>query len=190
MARIPIVTDLAPFYLAAAYFAESGKTVEGVTVAEATKPAGSVLTTWQSLSCIEKASLLREYEGGESRFCPNLTTGLWEKKKKKGAVVSLALEFDVQDVSEFLNRVAWNAASIDSGDGEFTPNSQPEGIYRGWLLVIQQNGVEEVTLAHVWGELTMPNAMQIAGRTGSVPKVRFDVLGNALNVGNFGSVEE
>lgn len=190
MARVPIVTDLAPFFLAAAYFAEEGQTVEGVTVAAGTKPAGSVLTTWQELGCIQLARLLREYEGGENRYCPNLSTGLWEKKKKKGAVASLAIELEIQEFSEFLHRVSWNAAAIDGSDGEFVPNSQPEGIYRGWLLVQQQNGDEVVTICHMWVELTMPNATQIAGNSGSVPQVRCDLVQNALSVGNFGTTSE
>lgn len=188
MARVPIVTALAPFFLGAAYFAEEGTTVETAEVAEDTKPAGTVLDTWQELGCIEIASLLRELEGGDVRYCPNLVTGAWEKKKTGGQTASLTLELTIQEVSEFLHRVAWNAAAVDGADGEFVPNSQPDGIYRGWLLVQQQNGTEVVTVAHLWGELTMPNAMQIAGRSAAVPQIRFAVLGNALNTGNFGTV--
>lgn len=187
MARVPIVTSLGPLFLGACYFAEAGKTVEGVLVAAGTKPAGSVLTTWQELGCIELANLLREYEGGQKRWCPNLATGNWEPRQTVGNQVSLGLELTIQEVSEFLHRVAWNAAAIDGTDGEFVPNSQPEGIYRGWLLIQQQNGTEVTVVAHLWGELTMPNAMQVAGKTSSIPQVRFNVLGNALNVGNFGT---
>lgn len=187
MARIPIVTALAPYYLASAYFALDGDTIETVEVDEETKPAGAVLDDWNELGCIEVAQLIREAEGGDTRYCPNLTTGLWEKRKTVGRTMSLVIEMTVQEVSEFLHRVAWNAAAIDGDDGEFVPNSQPEGIYRGWLLVQQQNGTEIVTLCSLRVELTMPNAMQIAGRTGATPQLRLEVMGNALNVGNFGT---
>lgn len=187
MARVPIVTSLAPYFLASAYFAQDGKTIETVVVDDDTKPAGAVLTGWAELGCIEVATLLRDIEGGDTRFCPNLTTGMWEKRKTVGRTSSLVIEMTVQEVSEFLHQVAWNAATIDTGDGEFVPNSQPEGIYRGWLLVQQQNGTEVVTLCSLRVELSMPNAMQIAGRTGATPQLRLEVMGNALNVGNFGT---
>lgn len=187
MARVPIVTSLAPFFLGAAYFAQDGKTIETVEVDEDSKPAGSVLTDWAELGCIEQATLTREVDGGDVRYCPNLSTGKWEKRRTVGRTVSLVIELTIQEVSEFLHQVAWNAAEIDGTDGEFTPNSQPDGIYRGWLLVQQQNGDEVVTVAHLRCELSMPNAMQIAGRTGAVPQLRIEVIDNDLNVGNFGT---
>lgn len=187
MARVPIVSSLTPFFLGAAYFAEDGRTIETVTVSESVKPAGSNLSGWEELGCIEKAMLTREVDGGVTRYCPNLTAGLWEKKKTVGRTVSLSIELTIQEISEFLHRMAWNAATVDGSDGEFVPNSQPEGIFRGWLVVQQQNGDEVVTVAHLRCELSMPNAAEITGRSGAAAVVKVDVIANTENVGNFGT---
>src|SRR5690606_2861799 len=147
---------------------------ETVVVSEELKPAGVSLTGWAELGCIEVANLLREVEGGDTRFCPNLVSGVWERRKTVGKTTSLTIEMTVQEVTEFLHQVAWNAASFDTDDGEFVPNSQPDGVYRGWLLVQQQNGTEIVTLCSLRVELSMPNALQIAGRSGSTPQLRLE----------------
>lgn len=187
MARVPIVTDITPFFLGAVFFAEDGKTIETVVVSESLKPAGANTSGWQELGAVENAKLTREVEGGVTRYVPNLVAGKWEKKKKVGRTTSLSIDLTFQEVSEFVHRVMWNAASIDTGDGEFVPNSQPEGIYRGWLLVQQQNGDEVTTVAHLRIELEMTNAAEIINRTGAMPQLKLDVIDNDLNVGNFGT---
>jgi hypothetical protein len=179
-------TSLAPFFGALVYFAKEGESIESTTVASDAKPPGSDFSDWEQLGCIETASIGHEFEEGETRRCFNATTGKWEKKQTKGQVASIFYEMTIQEVSEFLHQVAHHVAAIDS-DGGGVPNSQEGGIYRGWVTVQQQNGTEITTLVAAWVELTMPNAMQIAGRTGSTPQLRLDVIDNTLNVIQFGT---
>lgn len=186
MAYTPPIDVIAPIYGGLAWFARDGETIEAVTVADDTAPAGIVFTDWDELGCIESATLARDIDGGEDVYCFNAISGVYEKTKTVGRIITLAYELTLNKVTEFMLQVAHNAADVDA-DGEFVPNSQRDAIYHGWFFVQQQNGTEVTTVLKVRAELSMTQAMQIAARTAGRPQLRLEVIGNVLNEGQMGT---
>lgn len=178
---------LAPIIGAVAHFAPVGRTIETVAVTADAKPAGSVFTTWEPLSCITDNNVTVAVEGGTVIRCFNPLTGKFEKKANRGRNTDLIIELTVQEITQFIAQLAMNAASVSAevGEvGEYVPNSQLEPV-TGWLFITQYAGEDSpINALELYGELTLTNGLQ-GGQAPTIPQLRFEVLGNALNEGIF-----
>jgi hypothetical protein len=193
MANTPPVNVYIPKKGSIAYFALEGKDIEGAEpVSKTSIPAALVFSDWAPLGCIEDANLLPvEREGGQDIHCWNDETGDWDliESANINANTKQALEIMFQLVTPFVLQMAWSAADVDAGDGTFVPNSQPGGVYRGWLFMqTKRKGAELESVVKLWVELTMDGPTKLASRTeGHKPKVRVQILGAAANAGTLGT---
>lgn len=178
---------LAPIIGAQVHFAPAGREVEEVTAAEDVKPPGADFEDgWEALSCITDNNITHDVSGGTEIRCHNPVTGRFEKKATRGRTVTLVIEMTVQEITQFMMQLAMNAAAVDA-EGDYMPNSQGDPI-QGWLFVTQYAGPNTAINAfEVWGEITLPQGAA-GGETPTTPQVRFEVLGNALNDGNFSNL--
>lgn len=195
MANTPPTNLCIPKKGSIAYFAEEGKTVETVEVSKTTVPAGLDFTTWAPLGCIEDTNILPvEREGGVDVHCWNDVTGDWDlvESANINANTKLAMDILFQLVTPFVLRMAWSAADVDTDDGAFVPNSQPGGVYRGWLFAqTKRKGGELESVVKLWVEITMDGPTKLASRTeGHKPKIRVQILGAAANAGTLGTTTE
>lgn len=177
---------LAPIIGAVAHFAPDGATIATVTVAPDEKPAGVDFSDWEALSCITDNDITQNVEGGTVIRCFNTVTGRFEKRGTRGRNIDLIIELTVQEVTQFIAQLAMNAASVD-GEGDYTPNSQLDPV-TGWLFVTQYAGVNSpINAFEVYGELTLLNGLA-SGEAPTIPRIRFEVLGNEDNDGTFSNL--
>lgn len=172
------------------YFAPDGKTIETVTVAEGTAPAGTVLTDWEPMSCVDQATIEQvELQAGEKSSCWDATLGLWVPKKTRGRIMQLVLNFSTQDVTDYMLQMSVLAASINATTGAYDANSQPEGTYLGYIKFVQQAETEVQNTGLFRVELMLANPMPIASRSGVKPSFRANILADSDNAGALGVVE-
>lgn len=179
-----------PKYGSLCYLAKEGETVETVVVASDEMPAGSVLTDWKELGCIEDGEVSILAENGEPVYCFNATTGLWDqiRTEDSDADTRLQLSLVLQKVTPFLLELAYAAADVNATTGAYVPGSQPGGAVKGWLKVQHQAGTEVISLLDMWVEIKLSEPAKIANRTaGWKPKIQVTQLRSALDAGAFGT---
>lgn len=180
-----------PKYGSIVRFAPVGATIESVTVARNTKPAGSVFTDWESLGCVETAELRVLKEPGQEVNCFNATTGLWEKMRTGDTDADTRLQLDLvlQEVSDYTLQLAFAAATVNGTTGAYEPASMAGGAVQGWLLIQTQIGTEVVSVLNLFVEMTLSEPAMIANRTqGWKPKLQITQLGSASEAGVLGVV--
>lgn len=181
------VTAKAPPYGSLIYFALDGDSVEGETVSVDDAPAGSVLDDWKELGCLESGGIGLDVEGGEQIYCFNSSTGKHEPDEVVGETTRLYFEFVVQKITTFILQMSRHAASMNATTGAIAHNSQAGAHYKGYLLVTQYNGTEQVVTDLVRAHLRLSNAMPIHSRTAVKPAFRADVISNSNNAGALGT---
>lgn len=190
MPRTPVATRYVPKTGSIIRLALAGATVEAVTVAEATKPAGSSFTDWEEVGCIETAEVELLTEGGEEVDCFNATSGKWVKKRTAmtDADTRLRLSVTCQEATDFLWQLAMGAASVHADTAVFTPGSLPGGEVQGWMKIQTQVGTAVITVLDMWVAMRLSAAATVANRTqGWKPQLEITQLGAALDAGVLGT---
>jgi hypothetical protein len=192
MPRTKVTTHYQPKLGSIVYFAREGTTVETVTVAKGTKPAGSNFSTWEPLGCVDAGTVNRLVEAGNQVVCFNATTGEDEiiKTPDSDAMTVLQFELTLNALSDFLWGLAFGADSVNGTTGAFVPGSLPGGAVQGWCVIQVQVGTEKVAVMHLWVELKISNAQSIRNRTANTQmQVTITQLRSALETGVLGTPE-
>lgn len=159
-------TTKSPILGASIYFALEGETIETVTVAKGTKPAGSDLSGWENLGCIQEATMETVRKAGEAIDCFDPTTGEWQEEETENtkAQAHLVLNVMTATVSAFTYQMAVAAAAVSGSDGTYTPGSQPGGAYKGWIKLQKQNGTTVIDVLELWCEIILAEPAVVARR--------------------------
>jgi hypothetical protein len=190
MPRTPITNRYVPKPGSVVRFAPAGATIETVTVAKGTKPAGSVFTDWIELGCIETGSVALINENAEPVFCFNPSTGRDEQIQTELTDADTRLEFSLvlQLVSDYLWQMALAAGSVHADTGAFTPGSLKGGVKQGWCKIQVQVSTEVLAVMDLWVEIRLSNPAKIRDRAaGYKPEIVVLQLGATDETGVLGT---
>lgn len=192
MARTEVTSRYVPKPGSIVRFAPAGATIESVTVAKGTKPAGSVFTDWEELGCIEIGSVSVLSDPGEPVYCFNATTGKDEIINTADTDADTRLQFSLtlQEVTDFIWQMALAAGSVNGTTGAFVPGSMKGGAVQGWIKIQVQVSTEVVAVIDLWAEIKLTEAATIRNRTsGWKPVIQVTQLGDDSEAGVLGTPE-
>lgn len=163
------------------WFARVGSTVDGDPVTSAAMPdPATTLGDWLRLGSVEQWEPKLEQQK-ITRRAPTSGGGKYVDRKEFILGSSLTHAFAIQEFGVLEFELLANAASVDSGTGEYVPNTRTEGI-EGWAhrKSYDQNG-DLIDVSTTFVSVTM-DSFQFAENL-NPHTLMMKVIDNALNEG-------
>ena len=159
-------------------FAESGKTIDGVTVSDLARPDTTPADNFGTLGCIEQVSFDQDVET-EDDYCP-LASGNGYIKETFNNVVADYMDFTLKNHSEHVFRLLFGAPAEIVDGTAFKPfDVQTREIF-GWINFQARGGGNTLLDGFIWGKLTLQDYPGFS-KDATKPVLRFQVLESTLN---------